>query len=84
MNYQKLNSSNLMCTLGCQKIEDQNHIFEKCSVLNTKEEQIRINFIFEETSRQKEAIVKILRIEKERIKLKEALESHPVESQPVL
>ena len=84
MNYQKLNSSNLMCTLGCQKIEDQNHIFEKCSVLNTKEEQIRINFIFEETSRQKEAIVKILRIEKERIKLKEALKSHPVESQPVL
>ena len=84
MNYQKMNSSNLMCTLGCQNVEDQSHIFEKCSALNTKHEQIILNFIFKDSSRQKDAIQKILRIEQVRIKLKEALEYHPAEAQQML
>ena len=65
-------------------IEDQSHIFEKCSALNAKGEQIRLNFIFEDISRQKDAILKILRVEKERIKLNKAPESHPVEAQQML
>ena len=73
-----------MCTLGCQKFEDQSHIFEKCSALNTKKEHIMLNSIFQDLCRQKEAIQKILRIEQERIKLKEALESHPAEAQKML
>ena len=84
MNYKKMNSSNLMCTLGCQNVEDQSHIFEKCSAISTKEEQIMLNSIFEDSYRQKDAIQKILRIEQERIKLKEALESHPAEAQKML
>ena len=28
MNYKKINSSNLMCTLGFQNVEDQSHIFK--------------------------------------------------------
>ena len=74
----------MMCTLGCKNFEDQRHIFEKCSALNTKHEQIMLNFIFKDSTRKKEAIQKILRIEQERIKLKGALEYHPAEAQQML
>ena len=74
INYRKMNSSNLKCSLGCQEDENQYHIFEKCSFLSTKKEEIRLGFIFENIENQKEAIEKILRIETERLRLKEALQ----------
>ena len=77
LNYRKLNSFNLKCSLGCQEDEDQYHIFEKCSFLNTDKEEIRLDFIYEGIVRQEEAIGKILRIETERLKQKEALQSQP-------
>ena len=72
-----MNSSNLKCSLGCQEDEDQYHIFEKCSFLNTEKEDIRLGFIFLNIVRQMESIGKILRIETERLKLKEALQPQP-------
>ena len=77
LNYRKMNSGDLRCSLGCLDDENQGHIFEKCPFLKTKEEQISLEYIFMDHIRQKEAIIKILRIEKERLKLKEALQSQP-------
>ena len=79
-----MNLGNLKCSLGCQNIEDQCHIFEKCPILNTKEEQISLEYIFLDTVRQKEAITKILRIESQRLKIKQALESQQSEEQQAL
>jgi hypothetical protein len=84
LNYKKLNSGNLKCTLGCLEEEDQAHIFENCRYLNTSKENICLNHIFQDLNTQKDAIQKIMRIENERIGLKEALMSHPIECQPVL
>jgi hypothetical protein len=75
MNYRKMYSGNLKCSLGCQEDENQGHIFENCKFLKTKEKKINLESIFKDPYTQKEAIKKILRIEKERLKLKEALES---------
>ena len=36
LNYRKMNSSNLLCSLGCQEDEDQTHIFEKCRFLKNR------------------------------------------------
>ena len=77
LNYRKMNSANLICSLGCQEEEDQIHIFEKCIFLSTDGEQIRLKDIFENISKQKEAIGKILRIETERLKLKQPPEPQP-------
>ena len=77
LNYRKMNSFNLKCSLGCQENEDQYHIFENCTFLNTEKEKIRLDSIFEDIGRQKEAIGRILIIESNRLKLKEALQSQP-------
>ena len=77
LNYRKINSFNLKCSLGCQENEHQYHIFENCTFLNTEKANIRLNSIFEDTVRQKEAIGRILIIESNRLKLKEALQSQP-------
>ena len=77
LKYRKMNSANLICSLGCQEEEDQIHILEKCRFLSTDGEQIRLKDIFENISKQKEAIEKILRIEAERLKLKQPPEPQP-------
>ena len=46
INYRKMNSSNLKCSLGCQEDEDQYHIFEKCSFLNTEKRRNKARFYF--------------------------------------
>ena len=71
-----------MCSLGCPNIEDQRHIFEQCSFLNTVEEKISLDHIFEDIAKQKEAIVKIFRIENEQLKLKELGESQSKGHEP--
>ena len=75
-----MNFSNLKCSLGCQEDEDQNHIFENCSFLNTDKEDIRLGYIFENIVRQKEAIEKILIIETQRLK-RHCKPSHQSQSQ---
>ena len=72
-----MNSFNLKCSLRCQENEDQYHIFENCIFLNTEKEKIRLDSIFEDIGRQKEAIGRILIIESNQLKLKEALQSQP-------
>lgn len=74
LNYRELNSGNLKCSLGCPDNEDQTHIYENCQFLNTNKENICLNHIYQDTETQKKAIVRILRIEKERLDLKEKLE----------
>ena len=78
LNYRKMNSSNLLCSLGCQEDEDQTHIFEKCRFLKTDGGPIRLDYIYEDIFRQKEAIQNIFKIETERLKLKQAVETQPV------
>ena len=68
-------------SLGCQNIVDKCHIFWKCPVLNTKEEQICLKYILFDTVRQKEALTKILRIKSQRLKMNQAMESQPSEEQ---
>ena len=46
LNYRKMYSGNLKCSLGCQEDENQGHIFENCPFLKTKEEQINLESIF--------------------------------------
>ena len=36
LNFKKLHSSNLYCSLGCYEIEDQSHIFTKCRPIISK------------------------------------------------
>ena len=47
-NFWKLYSSNLECTHGCKKDEDQNHIFEECKILMSKSYIKMYYYIFED------------------------------------
>ena len=77
LNYRKMNSFNFKYCLGCQENEDQYYIFENFTLINTEKEKIRLDSIFEDIGRQKEAIGRILIIESNRLKMKEALQSQP-------
>ena len=70
-NFKKMNSGNLLCSQGCQIEEDQVHIFENCQSLNVKKETIVLDFIFQETEKQKEIMKQILPIELRRLSLLE-------------
>ena len=70
-NFKKMNAGNLLCSQGCQIEEDQVHIFENCQSLNVKKETIVLDFIFQETEKQKVIMKQILPIELRRLSLLE-------------
>ena len=76
-NFRKLNKGNLGCSLGCNTDENQVHIFQHCQALippNTQE-NVKYNFIFNEKSKQKQAIeIFLLLEEKGKLKLISYLE----------
>ena len=76
-NFRKLNKGNLSCSLGCNTDENQAHIFQHCQVLipPSTQENVKYNFIFNERSKQKQAIeIFLLLEEKRKLKLISYLE----------
>ena len=63
-NFRKMNRNNLFCSLGCQNIEDQFHIFKNCPILSNCEQNPPLEFIFGDILKQKEAIDVFLPIDK--------------------
>ena len=57
-NFRKLNKGNLNCSLGCDTVENQVHIFRDCQILNTNNtnDYIEYNYLFKKANKQKEAI----------------------------
>ena len=57
-NFRKLNKGNLNCSLGCDAVENQVHIFRDCQILNPNYTNaiIEYNYLFKEAIKQKEAI----------------------------
>ena len=76
VNFKKMHNNEVSCTFGCLKDEDQQHVFTECSPLmlsNNMNETLKYDNIFGDTSQQKEAITKFLRIEVNRKELKNNL-----------
>ena len=71
LNFSKMNKNNLLCSLGCQKTEDQAHIFKECPILSNCKQYPPLEFIFGDINDQNEAIKVFLPIEKRRKQLKE-------------
>ena len=70
-NFRKMNQNNLLCSWGCQKIENQAHVFKECPILSSCQQYPPIDYIFGTLTEQKEAIKVFLPIEKKRKQLKE-------------
>ena len=69
LNYRKMYSSNLKCTLGCQNDEDQFHIFQQCEALKSNTYKDVYENIFKGEICKKEAVSQFLVIENQRLEL---------------
>ena len=69
-NFRKLYSFNLKCSHGCNKDEDQRHIFEECELLKSNTNMKMYNYIFEDMVKQKQAISAFILIEETRNHMK--------------
>ena len=70
-NFRKMNQNNLLCSWGCQKIENQAHVFKECPILSSCQQYPPMEYIFGTLTEQKEALRVFLPIEKKRKQLKE-------------
>ena len=61
-----MHSDNLECSYGCKAYEDQRHLFQKCSILGSKDQEDIYDFIFKDTGKQKQAAIKFIQIERRR------------------
>ena len=56
-NFKNINKNNMKCSLGCDKIENQEHIFQRCSKLKTENSDgTEFSSIFENVDQQKRVI----------------------------
>ena len=65
-NFRKMNKNNMKCTLGCNTIETQYHIFEQCSPIYHQiglKESIKLDNIFGTLEDQKSVIKSLVQIE---------------------
>ena len=58
-NFKKMNAGNLLCSQGCPSEENQVHIFKNCQTFKVKGENIKLDYIFSDTGKQKEVMGKI-------------------------
>ena len=72
-NFSRMNKNNLYCSLGCQTIEDQSHIFKNCPFLSNCDKYPPLEYIFGDVFEQKEALKIFLPIEKRRKQLKDTI-----------
>ena len=69
LNFRKMNKNNLFCSLGCNELEDQIHIFEKCNKLKLDNKSPPYENIFMGINEQKKVITDMIQIEKKRKEL---------------
>ena len=65
-NFRKMNKNNLKCSLGCNSIETQNHIFEECPVIINHiklNNIIQIDKVYGSLEEQKSVIKILIQIE---------------------
>jgi hypothetical protein len=68
-NFKKLHSPNLKCSLGCNSDEDQRHIFGQCEVLKSHFYNNLYDYIFQDSTKQKEALSVFIILEERRKEL---------------
>ena len=66
INFRKLHSLNLKCIHGCNKDEDQRHIFEECEILKSNNNIKLYDYIFQDIVKQRQAISAFILIEERR------------------
>ena len=66
INFRKLHSLNLKCVYGCNKDEDQRHIFEECEILKSNTNVKLYDYIFQDIVKQRQAISAFILIEERR------------------
>ena len=69
-NFIRMNKNHLQCSLGCQTVEDQYHIFKNCPFLSNCAKYPQLEYIFGDVFELKEARKVFLPIEKRRKQLK--------------
>jgi hypothetical protein len=65
-NFQKMNKNTLNCSLGCNSVETQNHIFEECPIIRNHiklSKIIQIDRIYGSLEEQKSVIKVLIQIE---------------------
>ena len=67
--FKKMHLPNLKCSLGCNSDEDQRHIFEQCEVIKSHLHMKLYDNIFQDSTKQKEAISVFLMLEERRKEL---------------
>ena len=66
-NFKSINKNNMKCSLGCDKIENQEHIFQRCSKLKTENSDgTEFSSIFENVDQQKRVIQVFIEIDNAR------------------
>ena len=66
INFRKLHSLNLKCIHGCNKDEDQRHIFEECEILKSNNHIKLYDYIFQDIVKQRQAISAFILTEERR------------------
>ena len=64
--FKKMNTNNLNCSLGCNSVETQNHIFEECPIIRNHiklSNIIQIDRIYGSLEEQKSVIKVLIQIE---------------------
>ena len=72
LNFKKMHSNNLYCSYGCLANEDQRHLFQECSRLDSKDKEDVYDFLFQNTGRQKKAVSAFIQIERRRKEINSA------------
>ena len=72
LNFRKMHSNNLYCSYGCLANEDQRHLFQECSRLDSKDKEDVYDLIFQNTGRQKKAVSAFIQIERRRKEINSA------------
>ena len=72
-NYKKLYKNDLLCSYGCQAVEEQLHLLTQCKYLNSQNTttDLDYNHIFLDTDKQKKVIKIFLDTDRVRKQLKE-------------
>ena len=71
-----MHRNHTLCSLGCPDIEDQEHIFTKCGQLKAisqSQPAVSYSYIYDDITKQKEAILVFMRIDKTRLHIKKHL-----------
>ena len=68
-NFKKLFKSDLNCSFGCNSIEDQRHVFNRCVPVSASNQHTRYEYIFSDIHTQKSAISIFSEIDEKRNEL---------------